>query len=78
MGAVDADHICTCGDCEVEAFNDHCKFAIELGQIEGCIVDPSERRPGRTYERVQEMLAEIKSLQDQVTDLEVHGPHDES
>lgn len=34
----------------------------ELRQIEGCLVAPEERRPGRTYERVQELLGEVRAL----------------
>lgn len=30
--------------------------------IEDCVVDPAQRRPGRTYERVQELLMEIYTL----------------
>lgn len=39
---------------------------VEFEQIQECLVDPDERRPGRTYERVQELLAEVKSLQARV------------
>lgn len=34
----------------------------ELRAIERCLVDPSERRPGRTYERVQEVLDELRAM----------------
>lgn len=34
----------------------------ELAQIEECLVDPSERRPGRTYERTQEVLMEVRQM----------------
>jgi hypothetical protein len=42
--------------------NDADERLRELAMIEGCIVEPSERRLGRTYERVQEMLGEIRAL----------------
>jgi hypothetical protein len=34
----------------------------ELRMIESCIVAPDERRPGRAYERVQEILLELYML----------------
>jgi hypothetical protein len=34
----------------------------ELRMIESCIVAPDERRLGRTYERVQEILLELYTL----------------
>lgn len=44
----------------------------ELRQIEGCLVDPVERRPGRTYERVQELLAELRAVYGRLED--ANGP----
>lgn len=38
----------------------------ELSQIQECLVDPDERRPGRAYQRVQELLLEVKDLRARV------------
>jgi len=49
----------------------------ELRQIEACIVAPDERQPGRTYERVQELLLELYTLRQLAGLGDAAGVHDD-
>jgi hypothetical protein len=40
----------------------------EFERIRSCLVDPMQRVPGKTMERVQELLAEVKALHAQLDD----------
>lgn len=63
--ALKDNHICTCGDCEIDAFVDHCKYEVRAQQaLEMVEVLHSQEMQAPTPEELLQFVLEGGDLLD--------------